>query len=103
MNYQVIKNEVIDWLIDNEITINAIVQDLAKEAELMLKTEPEFYEEIKEQYIERLKSIVGEEISRQLGMPIDSIYEVLESSEVQEYLVDDSLCFNDNSRESASE
>lgn len=103
MNYQGAKDEIIDWLSDNYSTIRDILYHLNTEREIMLRAEADFFEEINEQYKERAKALIGEEISRQLGMPIDSIYEVLESSEVQEYLIDDSLCFNDNSRESASE
>lgn len=102
-SHEQMRDEILDWIFDNTSTINEALSSLKKEKELMVEIEPEFYEEINEQYKARVKAIIGEKISRHFGMPIDIIFEVLESSGIEEYLIDDSVCFNDNSRESTSE
>jgi len=102
-SYTQIRDEILDWLFDNTRTIDDILFSLREEKKSMMQLEPKFYEEINIQYKARVKALIGEEISRHFGMPIDIIFEVLESSGIEEYLADDSLCFDDNSRKSASE
>jgi hypothetical protein len=94
---------IIDWLAYNKLTIDNILRQLDADFRIMVETDSTFYEEIVEQYHNRSIVLVGEEISRQLGLPIDTIFEVLEKPEVQEYLTNDSLCSNDYPRESTSE
>lgn len=97
MNYQ---DEILTWLVSNKLTVSGIINEISVEAKIMLAEDPEFYEDITEQYENRVKNLVAEEISRQLGFSIDIIYEILEEPEVQEYLIDDSLYFDVSSNES---
>jgi hypothetical protein len=102
MNYEQTKEQILDWVCANSLTVKSILFDLNQELKVMLAAEPEFFDEIQEQYKNRVKTLIGEEISRQLGLQIDIIFEVLEISEIQEFLTDDSLCFNDYSDEAIS-
>lgn len=88
------KQEIIDWLVNNKPTIQTITQSIGEEAKIMLAAEPMFAEDIIEQYKNRVQSVIAEEISKQLGIQIDVIFEILEASEIREYLIDDSLCSN---------
>lgn len=97
------KDQIIDWLAENYNTVQNILFYLNEEREIMLRAEADFAEEINEQYRDRAKTLIGEEISRQLGMQIDTIFEVLETPEIQEYWLDDSICSNVSSIDTASE
>lgn len=81
------RDRILDWLAHNKETINTIGVVVKQEAENALKKDPEFLDEIVAQHKEIVKTIVGIEISRQLGIQIDIIFEVLETPEVQEYLI----------------
>ena len=96
------KDQIIDWLANNKPTINHLKYDVSQEALNMLQEEVDFREEILDQYRNRVKILVGEEISRQLGIQIDNIFEILEMPQVQEYLINDSLCLDASSIESPS-
>lgn len=96
-------HQILDWILSNNPRVTEILRGLQNDASEMLKEEPEFYEEINEQYKVRVKTLLGEEISRQLGMQIDIIFEVLETPNFQEYLLNDGLCFDDCSIDSFEE
>lgn len=93
MKYQ---DQIVDWLIDNKSTLELLLSEINADLRIMLSAEPLFHEEVIEQYNRRVKVIIGEEISRQLGIQIDIIFETLETQAVQEYFLNDGLCFNDN-------
>lgn len=92
------KPAIIDWLIENQATVNSITYYLNQEAQVHLKHEPIFEQEIIQEFKFKVIYDVAEEISRQLGYPIDIIFEVLEEPNIQEYLFENSICCNSGAR-----
>lgn len=90
--------QILEWLQNNTETVGSIVCDYNNEAEGYLHAEPEFADDIKEEFQRKVEFALGEEISRQLGFPIDIILEVLEEPNIQEFLFETSICSNDYSR-----
>lgn len=88
------KDSILEWLTNNQPTVKSLIHYTSEEAKILLIDEPLFQDEILRQYKNRIKMIVGTEISRQLGLQIDNVLEVLEHPQIQEYLIDDSLRSN---------
>jgi hypothetical protein len=96
------KVKINDWLMENGAVVGSIVYFLNQEAELYLHAEPVFEKEIIQEFKAKVIYEIGEEISRQLGLPIDIIFEVLEEPNIQEYLFENSVCSNASSGNPAS-
>lgn len=84
---------IFDWIIEHEGALGSYFKGELAVLHDELNNEPEFFEEIIYQFKENVKYTLGEEISRQTGMAIDTILEVLEEPSIQDYIYD-SICSN---------
>jgi hypothetical protein len=86
------KEQIINWLKNNEPVINDLIAARQKDAEQI--DDPLFQDEIEEELFDLLLFDVRIELGKALGIAPDVIAETLENSEVTEYLYD-CMGFND--------
>lgn len=81
------KQQTIYWLLHNQATVKTLLKPLEAQKQEFLKSEAvEFHEDIQKDFLESAKLIIESEIGRQLALPVDSIKEVLEALNLEEYL-----------------
>lgn len=70
--------QIVEWFINNQSFITEITEPYRKQrADAITQSDPLFFDEIEKQYQEKVLSIVGIEICKQLGCSIELYYDVV--------------------------
>ena len=77
------KQEIIDWLVNNESTVKELMNTLNQ---YMIVSNSEFDEDANEQLFQETKSAIIDEVSRNKGLPSEEFYDKIEDKELKSYL-----------------
>jgi hypothetical protein len=79
MNNTALNSDVKTWIFNNEATIEELTREIRDQRDALLDAE-DFYshDDIWRDYYYAAELLIGEEISRRLGISVDVIQEVLE-------------------------
>lgn len=82
------KQRTIYWLIHNQAAVKELIKGLEMQRTELFASNVNkvFHDDISQEFYGAVKTLIQEEISRQLGFPIDIIKEVLDDMNLEEYL-----------------
>ena len=78
--------QIISLLIHNQGEFKILCSDYTKQYKEQLIKEPDFVEEITNQYVSLVRSVIIKEISEKLGTDSESVNVVLDNLNVLEYI-----------------
>lgn len=75
--------EIINWICYNSLRIKEILNPLiVKRNELIFETYTEFHDEVMDQYYDNAIKEIANEITKDLAIPIEMIYNIIEDKKL---------------------